>query len=141
MEIMDKKDLKIIEILTKNARTPKVRIAKALEITETAVRKRISKLEKDGVILGYKAVINYKIAGLSASLTGLDVEPENIWLIVDKLKGFDEVKSIWLTTGDHMLMVEIVVKSVDDLSRIHEEIARMDGVRRVCPSIILDVMK
>lgn len=138
---MDEKDLKIIEILTKNARVTKVRIAKDLGITETAVRKRIARLEREGIIIGYKAVINYKISGLSASLTGLDVEPEKLWKVVNELKRFDEIKAMWLTTGDHTLMLEIVTRSVNDLSKVHDRISRIDGVKRICPAIILDVLK
>ncbi len=132
--------MKIIEILMQNARIPKTEIAKRLGITETAVRKRIAKLE-GVVILGYKAIINYKSAGLASSLTGVDVHAEKLWEVVDKFKGINEIKSIWLTTGDHTIMLEIVAKSVKDLQIVHDMISKMDGVKRVCPSIILDVLK
>ncbi len=139
--IVDEKDAKIISLLMKNARIPKTKIAEELKVTETAIRKRISKLERDKIIIGYKAVINYNTAGLSASLTGVDVEPDRLWEVIDKLKKIDEVKSIYLTTGDHMLMLEIVGKSVDDLSKIHEKISKLKGVKRICPAVILDVLK
>lgn len=58
-------------------------------------------------------MINYKTLGLSASLTGLDVE---LWDVVNEPKRFDKVEVIWLTTGDHTLMLEIVVGSVEELS-------------------------
>ncbi|WP_456468729.1 Lrp/AsnC family transcriptional regulator [Archaeoglobus sp.] len=138
---MDEKDLKIIEILVENARMPKTKIAKMLNVTEAAVRKRISNLERRGEILGYRAVINYKKIGISASLTGVDVEPDKLWLVVEEMKNLEEVKSLWLTTGDHTIMAEIIAKSVNDLSEIHERIAKMEGVKRVCPSIVTDILK
>ncbi|WP_457548628.1 Lrp/AsnC family transcriptional regulator [Archaeoglobus sp.] len=138
---MDEKDLKVIEMLLENARIPKTHIAKALNVTETAVRKRIQKLENLGVIMGYRAIVNYKAVNLASSLTGVDVDAEKLWLVVSKLKEMDEVKSMWLTTGDHMIMLEIVVKSVDELSVVHDRIARMEGVKRVCPAVILEVLK
>ena len=128
-------------MLMKNARIPKTKIAEELEVTETAVRKRISKLEKDGIILGYKAVINYRTAGLSASLTGVDVEPDKLWEVINRLKDLDEIKSMFLTTGDHMIMLEIVAESVEELSKIHEKISELEGVKRICPAVILDVLK
>ncbi len=138
---MDEKDIKIIEILVSNARMPKTKIAKELNVTEAAVRKRIANLEKREEILGYRAVINYKKVGLVASLTGIDVEPERMWQVVDRLRAMDEVKALWLTTGDHTIMTEIVTTSVDNLSRLHERISAMEGVKRVCPSVITDILK
>lgn len=138
---MDSRDKIIVKMLMENARIPKTHIAKVLGITETAVRKRIAKLEKDNVILGYKAIINYKTTGLSASLTGVDVEPERLWSVISELKKIEEVKSIMLTTGDHMIMLEIVAESVDELSEVHGRIEKLEGVKRICPAIVLDVLK
>ena len=125
----------------KDARTPKTKIAKELNISETAVRKRIARLEKEGIIIGYKATINYKLAKMVASLTGLDVDPDKLLDVIKILKKIPEIKSIYLTTGDHVLMIEVVSKSVDELAKIHDNIAKLEGVKRICPSIILDVLK
>ena len=138
---MDEKDLKIIEAMMRDGRISKTDLARLLNITEAAVRKRISKLEENKIILGYKAIINYKAAGLSASLTGVDVEPDKLWHVVEKLRYFDEIKSMWLTAGDHTLMMEIVSRKAEDLSKIHEEIEKIEGVKRVCPAIIVDTIK
>lgn len=138
---MDEKDWKIIEVMMRNGRVSKTELAKQLNITEAAVRKRIQKLEKTRTILSYKAVINYKSAGLTASLTGIDVEPEKLWTTTEKIKQIEEVKSLWLTTGDHTVMAEIIAKNTEELSAIHNKISKIDGVRRLCPSVILDVLK
>ena len=138
---MDEKDMKIVEMLMKNARIPKTKIAKELKVTETAVRKRISKLECKGVIVGYKAVVNCKVANLACSLTGLDVKPERIWNVIEELKNIDEIVSMWMTSGDHSLMLEIIAENIDELSKVHKKIEEIEGVVRVCPSIILDVLK
>lgn len=59
---LDKVDQKIIEILNKNARTPSKEIAAELEklghdVSDRTIRKRIERLEKSGIIKGYKAVL------------------------------------------------------------------------------------
>ncbi|QDI88437.1 AsnC family transcriptional regulator [Candidatus Nitrosopumilus sp. SW] len=59
---LDKVDQKIIEILNNNARTPSKEIASELEksghdVSDRTIRKRIERLEKSGIIKGYKAVL------------------------------------------------------------------------------------
>ena len=59
---LDKVDQKIIEILNKNARTPSKEIATELrksghDVSDRTIRKRIERLEKSGIIKGYKAVL------------------------------------------------------------------------------------
>jgi Lrp/AsnC family leucine-responsive transcriptional regulator len=60
---LDKVDQKIIEILNKNARTPSKDIATELrksghDVSDRTIRKRIERLEKSGIIKGYKAVLS-----------------------------------------------------------------------------------
>jgi Lrp/AsnC family leucine-responsive transcriptional regulator len=60
---LDKVDQKIIEILNTNARTPSKDIAVELrklghDVSDRTIRKRIERLEKSGIIKGYKAVLS-----------------------------------------------------------------------------------
>ena len=60
---LDKVDQKIIEILNNNARTPSKDIAVELrksghDVSDRTIRKRIERLEKSGIIKGYKAVLS-----------------------------------------------------------------------------------
>ncbi len=59
---LDKVDQKIIEILNNNARTPSKEIAAELEkigqdVSDRTIRKRIERLEKSGIIKGYKVIL------------------------------------------------------------------------------------
>ena len=60
---LDKVDQKIIAILNKNARTPSKEIAtelrnSGLDVSDRTIRKRIERLEKNGIIKGYRAVLS-----------------------------------------------------------------------------------
>ncbi|MBM2852673.1 MAG: transcriptional regulator [Candidatus Nitrosotenuis sp.] len=60
---LDKVDQKVIEILNSNARTPSKDIASELrksghDVSDRTIRKRIERLEKSGIIKGYKAVLS-----------------------------------------------------------------------------------
>lgn len=143
MRVLDERDKIIIEMLTKDARTPFTEIAKVLGISETAVRKRVNALEKAGVIRQYTIVVNPSKLGYHlVSLTGVDTLPEKIFEVAEKLREFDFVKEVYLTSGDHMIMAEVWAKDGEDLSDIiSNRIGRIDGVTKVCPAIILEKLK
>ncbi|MEM0088151.1 MAG: Lrp/AsnC family transcriptional regulator [Archaeoglobaceae archaeon] len=138
---MDEKDIRLTLELMKNGRAKKIELAKIFGVTETAIRKRIEKLEQAGVILGYKAIVDFKKLGLFSSLTGIDVEPEKLWNVVEKIKGLKNVVSLFLTSGDHVIMAEVVCESMQEMMSFHEQIAKIEGVKRVCPAVIVEVVK
>jgi len=138
---MDERDLRIIEVLVGNARIPRSRIAEALGITETAVRKRISKLEKEGIILGYRAVVDYRKINMVQSFTGIDVDPDALINVMRELRKISGVVSLYLTTGDHNLIAEIICKDMDELEEIHEKIMKIHGVKRICPAIVTEIIE
>ncbi|AJC71124.1 MAG: Lrp/AsnC family transcriptional regulator [Thermococcus sp.] len=141
--MLDERDRIIIEMLTKDARTPFTEIAKVLGISETAVRKRVKALEEAGVIKQYTIVIDPSKLGYNlVSLTGIDTLPEKIFEVASKLKEFEFVRSVYLTSGDHMIMAEVWAKDGNDLSDIiSNKIGKIDGVTKVCPAIILERLK
>jgi DNA-binding Lrp family transcriptional regulator len=61
--MLDKKDNAILDTLSRNARTPMTEIAKRLGISNTATKKRISRMEKNGIIRGYRVDLDYQMAG------------------------------------------------------------------------------
>ncbi len=139
---LDEKDMKIIEILMGNARASYSEIAKALGVSDVAVIKRVRKLEQQGIIKKYTILVDPKKLGYEAvSITGVDVDPEYLFKTVSILKEKDYVKYLALTSGDHQIIATIWARTRDELARILDEISRMPGVKRVCPAVILDVVK
>ncbi|HDI10521.1 MAG TPA: Lrp/AsnC family transcriptional regulator [Euryarchaeota archaeon] len=136
---MNEKDEYIIEKLLNNAKTPKTEIAKELGITEAAVRKRIKQMEDKGIILGYRAIVDWRKINRMNAFTGLDVNPENLLEVLNTLKEIEEVKAAYLTSGDHDILVEMICKDVDQLEEIHKRLAELPGVKRVCPSIVVSI--
>jgi Lrp/AsnC family transcriptional regulator for asnA, asnC and gidA len=140
--MVDQKDLTIIEILEKNARTPFTEIAKVLNISEAAIRKRVKKLEDENIILNYKASINYRKLGYSNKIImGVDTTPEKYLKVIKELKNLDFVKDLNTSSGDHMIMFEVWVKNINQLEEYLEIINNLDGVIESCPSIIHENIK
>jgi len=140
--VLDDKDLMILRVLAENARSPYTEIAKRVGLSDVAVIKRIRKLEHVGIIKRYTIEIDpSKLGFRSVSVTGVDVEPEHLFDVISRLKTMSEVKYLAMTSGDHSIIAIVWGKDAEDLARIHEEISRMPGVRRVCPSVVLEVFK
>lgn len=140
--MLDEKDKKILKLLSENARISYREISRNIQISDVAVIKRIKKLEKLGVIKKYTIIIDPKKLGYnSVSITGIDIEPEHIFDVLSFLKNRDYVKYLALTAGDHSIVTIIWAKDRDELTNIHNEILHLPGVKRVCPAIILEVIK
>ncbi len=132
----------IIEILMKDARTPYTEIARKLGVTEAAIRKRVKKLEEQGIIRGYRAVVDPKKIGYKiVAEIGFDVEPEQYVRAIEQVKKMPEVKRMKSTTGDHMIMIECWFHDSDEMVRFVRRLESIEGVQRVCPAILVEELK
>ena len=139
---MDKLDLNVIEILSKNSRTPFLQIAKKLKVSESTIRIRVSNLEKNGVIKKYSLVVDTNRIGYeNIALIGVDASPEKYLDVAKKLAEFDEIRYVASSTGDHMFMLEVWARNGDGLRAVSDKIKGLDGVTRICPAIIKDTLK
>jgi len=101
---LDLVDQKIIEILNNNARTPSKEIAAELvkvghDVSDRTIRKRIERLEKSGIIKGYKAVLT-DVSGVN--------QYQAIMMKLKPSKSFEAVKNSikeFVTKLDNYLLV------------------------------------
>ena len=140
---MDQKDKNIIDILSNDSRMPYTVIAKKIGVSESTIRNRIKVLEEEGIIQKYSIVVNpAKVGYNTVAIVGLDVEPSKFLSVASKMTQFNEVKYVATSTGDHMIMFEIWTRNGKELTRIiSEKIGKIEGVNRICPSIILEKLK
>lgn len=135
-------DKKLIDLLEENSRRSFVSIANIFGVSETAIRKRVKNLERKGVIKRYTVDIDYKKIGLNVhALIGIDTTPESYIYVIESLKSMNEVKNLYSSTGDHMLMVETILKNSEELSNFVKKLEKIRGVTRVCPAILLEKLK
>jgi len=135
-------DLDLIKILFENARMPYVKIAERLGVTETAVRKRIARLEREKIIKGYTVQVDLRKLGFEIdALIGVDTKPEYFLHVLQRLKNMDEVISLYSSSGDHMILAECWFRNSEELTKFVEKLESMEGVTRVCPAILLEKVK
>lgn len=135
-------DFELIKLLMKNSRTPYVKLGELLGVSETAIRKRVKKLEEDGVIRRYTIEVDPKKLGFKVNaLIGLDTVSERFIAVIEELKAMEEVLSLYSASGDHMILLECWFKDSDELTRFVKRLESIRGVTRVCPAIILEKLK
>ncbi|MDR0222108.1 MAG: Lrp/AsnC family transcriptional regulator [Oscillospiraceae bacterium] len=125
---------KLVRLLRRNARLSDGELAAMLGITAEEVAAKMEKLEKDGIIVGYAAVINEEKLNEAAVSAFIEVKvtPKAKYGyndIAEKIAQFDEVESVRLMSGAYDLAVTVKCASVAGLGKfVQERIAPLDGV-------------
>ena len=135
-------DFELIKLLMENSRIPYVKLGELLGVSETAIRKRVKRLEEEGVIRRYTIEVDPKKLGFKVNaLIGLDTVPERLIAVIEELKAMEDVLSLYSASGDHMLLLECWFKDSEELARFVKRLESIRGVTRVCPAIILEKLK
>jgi len=135
-------DLDIIKILLNNGRKSFVEIAKVLNVTETAVRKRVKRMEKEGVIHSYTTEINPKKLGYGVkAVIGIDTTAQRYMPIIQQLRKTKEILRLYSSSGDHMIMMECWFENHEMLDNFQMDLEKIDGIIDICPAIITEIIK
>ena len=141
---MDKTDNKIVEILKSNARASFSEIGKSLGISRVAVKKRIAKLERQGEILGYRAVLKADTFStkMTTYLITLKIRAENLEFALEYLAKSSEVSSLMQITGEYGLIAMVQVQTPSEMKNFINRIcSEVEGVEAMSFQAVLDVIK
>lgn len=128
---MDETDLKILRILKTNARTPLIHISKEIGLSSPSTKDRLEKMEKEGVILGYRPVIDYRKLGQGlTAFVSLILEYPKCCSddFADKLKEIPGVVEGHYTDGDYDVLLKVVTETPESLRDVLNTINAVDGV-------------
>ena len=139
----------ILELLQKDARITPSEIAKLTKKTLSEVKKRIGKYEKEGLILGYKAIINKEILEIKGSevraLIEVKVAPQKdlgFDKVAERIYSFPEVVSCYLLSGGYDLLLVVEGKDLKTVARfVAEKLSPMEHVRGTVTHFLLKKYK
>ncbi len=135
--------LEILSLLEENARLSLREIADATGVEEEQVRKVVEELEKRGVILAYRAIVNWEKAGVDkvCALIDLKVTPEREHgydAVASRIMRFPEVKSLYLVSGTYDLSVMVEGGSMREVAGfVAEKLAPLKNVTSTTTHFVL----
>ena len=138
---------KLLKLLSENARLTGEQMAVMLDMTEAEVDAAIAKLEKDGVVRGYKPLIDWEKTGedVVTAIIELNIAPskdEGFDGIAKTIMAFDEVEGLSLMSGGHDLMVTVNGRSFKDVAMfVAKRLSSLDGVLGTATHFVLKKYK
>jgi Lrp/AsnC family leucine-responsive transcriptional regulator len=140
---MDHIDAGIIRCLTKDARMNASRISQQVNLSLSAVLERIKKLEASGLIKGYTAVIDERMAGFDVqALISIRLEhPKYNVEFAQQMLSHERVMECFYITGDFDYMARISVGSTEELTNVLNSIKQIPGVSLTRTYVVLENIK
>ncbi|KXH75719.1 MAG: hypothetical protein AM326_08675 [Candidatus Thorarchaeota archaeon SMTZ-45] len=138
-ERIDDTDLRIIEMLTKNARRSLREIGAIVKLSPSSVRNRMERLVDEGVIKRYTLELDHRKLGYEAQVVVLIISrPGDSYEIYQKLSKYNEISEILRTTGPASFICKVRVKDIPQLAKfITGELEKLEGVERIETMFIL----
>jgi len=120
----DTADVKILDILQADARTPLSEIGRRIHMSQPAVAERVRRMEAAGVITGYHARVDPAALGygITAFIRVAKRSHETpVEVVAERVPQIIECHSI---TGDDCSIVKVVAKTVTELEQVITELTR-----------------
>ena len=140
---MDQIDVGIIKCLTKDARMNASLISQQVNLSLSAVIERIKKLEASGMIRGYTAIVDERMAGYDVhALISIRLEhPKYNAEFARKMQTHECVTECFYITGDFDYMARISAGSTEELTSVLHDIKQIPGVSLTRTYVVLDNIK
>ena len=128
---IDATDKKIIRLLSENARTSYLEIARQCGMSGAAIHQRVSRLEIAGIISGSGVRLSPKNLGYSTcAFIGVFLESASMYnQAIEELEKISEVVECHYTTGNYAIFLKIYCKDNQHLMEVlSEQIQKIPGI-------------
>jgi Lrp/AsnC family leucine-responsive transcriptional regulator len=140
--MLDQLDKDILKELQKDARVSNAELARRVNLSPPATHTRVRRLEEDGFIQNYAAIINRQKAGYDLlCFIGISLQLHE----VEQVTGFHEiiekmpdVLECHHVTGEYDYLLKVVARNTEDLEDfLMNRITPIPGVARIHTSLVL----
>ena len=145
--MLDEIDKRLLEELQENSNQTTYQISKKLNIPRTTVHHRIKKLESEGYIKKYKAIVDAKKLnkGLTVMMgvtVGMDANSRNVSLELMKIP---QVEEVYIISGQFDLLIKLRLENTDELAKIifnlEHDVRNTHGISKTESMIVLSTEK
>lgn len=139
--VLDAVSKQIIEQLQEDGRRSYAAIAKAVGLSEAAVRQRVARLTESGVMQIVAVTDPMTLGFARQALVGLKVEGD-LSMVAEKLAAVPEIDYVVITAGSFDIVVECVAEDDTHLLRLlNDAIRAVPGVRTTETLVYLKLAK
>jgi len=130
---LDELDIKIIDMLQRNARISFRKMAKILGVSPQTVSNRVAKLRKKGVILGFVAITDpVKLGKGLLTFIEVNVRPGHSEAVAREITRIRKDITVYETIGHHDLVIYGFFKDHKDLAEfINNKLSKIREVERI----------
>jgi DNA-binding Lrp family transcriptional regulator len=139
---LDETDVKILKALLLDARLSNRQIAKKIGVSVGTVLSRIERLEKEGIIKGYSAIIDHEKLGYELTvLTEITVSKGKLLDMEKEIAKWHGVVCVYDVTGLSDAFVIAKFKSRQELSNFTKSLLNLPFVERTNTHVVLTTVK
>lgn len=139
---VDTLDRRLLVALQKSGRISNADLAEKVNLSASACHRRVQRLEQEGYIVGYVALLDARKMGVPATVfveITLGTQAEEVLDAFEKaVARVPDVLECHLTAGTADYILKIVAENTEDFARIHRQyLTRLPGVAKMQSSFAL----
>ncbi|KPQ29437.1 MAG: transcriptional regulator, AsnC family [Marinobacter excellens HL-55] len=132
-------DQKLLKLLRLNARASVTDLAKAMHVSRSTIQNRMARLENSGVIQGYTVQLGGEFSASQVEAhVSLKVSQKLTARTNQELEQISQVCQLCAVSGEYDLIAIVQAQSLEELSRILDDIANLEGVERTNSAVVLE---
>lgn len=143
---LDATDRRLLSVLQKRGRISNADLAEAVNLSASACHRRVQRLESEGYIKDYVALLDPRKIGLPTIVfveITLSTQAEDVLDAFERsVTRIPDVLECHLTAGTADYILKLAVEDTEDFARIHRQyLSRLPGVAKMQSSFALRTVR
>jgi Lrp/AsnC family leucine-responsive transcriptional regulator len=128
--VLDDRDLAIVAALQEDARATYADVGARVGLSASAVHDRVRKLERRGVVRGYRAVVDPEAIGLfvTALIEASPLDPQQPDDLPERVRAFPEVEDCLSVAGEANYVLKVRTRTTGELEDLIRRLREKGGV-------------